>query len=193
MNKILVLIVGLIYSIMVFGQTTFYYCYDKKIEITVNPDKETCFYAKEDSVALKRMKSAFSGLIDARAECEHAHIIIYNYPTESDARLSKQRLVADTITNRHKVWPCYKFNGYDLYLMSGLGVTIKKDADYDLITTFMEKYKLKMDKVSEINPLRYYMDITVESPGNALEIANEIFETGLVTEAHPLFWMDMFQ
>ncbi|MBP5777607.1 MAG: hypothetical protein J6W56_08675 [Prevotella sp.] len=59
-----------------------------------------------------------------------------------------------------------------------LNVRLKKDEDIDLLTSYAEKYKLRIVGNSPLIPLLYALYVTPESDKSPMECANEMFESG---------------
>jgi hypothetical protein len=57
-------------------------------------------------------------------------------------------------------------------------VRLKKEEDFDLLTTYAEKYGLRIVKQDSLMPLWYILAITQNSEKSPLEYANELFESG---------------
>ena len=65
-----------------------------------------------------------------------------------------------------------------VYLTPYLLVKLKKEEDIDLLTSYIEKYKLQINYHSTYFPLSYTLSVTLDSEKSPLECANEMFESG---------------
>lgn len=65
-----------------------------------------------------------------------------------------------------------------VYLTPHLLVKLKKEEDIDLLTSYIEKYKLQITYHSLYFPLSYTLAVTLDSEKSPLECANEMFESG---------------
>lgn len=57
-------------------------------------------------------------------------------------------------------------------------VVLKKEEDEDLLTSYIEKYRLRISRHSPYVPLTYILALTLDSRRSPLEIGNEMFESG---------------
>jgi len=68
-----------------------------------------------------------------------------------------------------------------------IDVALKNVEDADLLTPYVEKYKLRnYGKYSEYLPLVYILILTPETEKNSLDIANEMYESGDFKYAEPM-------
>ncbi|MBP5770564.1 MAG: hypothetical protein J6W75_04295 [Bacteroidaceae bacterium] len=72
----------------------------------------------------------------------------------------------------------YTENKEEVYATPYLSVRLNKEQDIDLLTSYAEKYALKIIKQDSFLPLWYVLSITQNSEKSTLECANEIFESG---------------
>ena len=92
------------------------------------------------------------------------------------------------------ITPCY-YRDYDMieegyrecFLTPFIQVTLKKEEDIDLLTSYAEKYQLKILYANSYYPLVYTLHVTPESEASPLEIANEMYESGDFAESEPDF------
>ena len=64
-------------------------------------------------------------------------------------------------------------------------IKLKKEEDIDLLTPYLEKYKLKITSHSPYMPLYPILSLTLDSGIGPLECANEMFESGDFAESCP--------
>ena len=66
-----------------------------------------------------------------------------------------------------------------------LNVKIKKEQDIDLLNAYVEEYKLRFDDYKPLLELWYVLSVTPETEKDPLQVANELYETGLFAESEP--------
>jgi len=66
-------------------------------------------------------------------------------------------------------------------------IKLKKEEDIDLLTPYLEKYRLKIAWQSPWTPLAVHLSLTLDSEKGLLEIANEMFESGEFAGSRPSF------
>ncbi len=66
-------------------------------------------------------------------------------------------------------------------------ITLKKEEDIDLLTPYLEKYRIKIAWQSPWTPLAVDLSLTPDSEKGPLEIANEMFESGDFASSIPDF------
>ncbi|RRD88055.1 peptidase S8 [Bacteroides heparinolyticus] len=76
-------------------------------------------------------------------------------------------------------------DGYELGLSHLLYVKLKSEKDVEQLTKMANKFNVELIGNNEYMPLWYTLGCTKSSKGNALEIANIFYETGLFAEAQP--------
>lgn len=78
------------------------------------------------------------------------------------------------------VLPCYKNEyGDELVLTNYLNVELKKESDYPLLREKAMEYNLVITEQDKIMPRWYILSITPNTGKTSLEVANELYETGL--------------
>lgn len=81
-------------------------------------------------------------------------------------------------------------DGRDLTLTGYLNIKLNKSEDYPLLLSVLEKYKLEIVERNKFMPLWYTLRTTGVMSANALNIANEIFESGKFASSSPEFYGD---
>ena len=78
------------------------------------------------------------------------------------------------------VLPCYKNEyGDELVLTNYLNVELKKESDYPLLREKAVEYNLVITEQDKFMPRWYILSITPNTGKTSLEVANELYETGL--------------
>lgn len=81
---------------------------------------------------------------------------------------------------------CYLTEDKDeVFATPYMNVRLKKEQDLDLLTSYAEKYGLKIVKRDQLMPLWYILTITQDSEKNSLECANLLWESGLFAASVP--------
>lgn len=83
------------------------------------------------------------------------------------------------------VSPSYISNGKILGLSQFLYVKLKKESDLEILQNLSKKYGVEIVGQYEYMPLWYVLSCNKNSQGNALEIANKLFETGKFNSSQP--------
>lgn len=82
------------------------------------------------------------------------------------------------------VLPCYKNEyGDELVLTNYLNVELKKESDYPLLREKAVEYNLVITEQDKFMPRWYILSITPNTGKTSLEVANELYETGLFTSS----------
>ena len=81
-------------------------------------------------------------------------------------------------------------NNEEVFATPYLNIKLKKEEDKDLLTSYAEKYRLRIVSHSALMPLWYILSVTLESEKSPLECANELWETGYFAAAEPSFAAD---
>ena len=167
-------------SIQTMAQTDFYYYKDKKIPLIVNEDK-VCVTIPKDSgktrdrilanvkVLDKIKDEAFETFIITRSDFEK---LISQHSWEEDAK-------SVIITSS------YYYENKEVFASPYIYVKLKKEDDIDLLTSYAERYKLKIVRKSPLMPLWHILAVTQDSRKNVLECVNELWESGQFAASEP--------
>ena len=167
-------------SIQTMAQTDFYYYKDKKIPLIVNEDK-VCVTIPKDSgktrdrilanvkVLDKIKDEAFETFIITRSDFEK---LISQHSWEEDAK-------SVIITSS------YYYENKEVFASPYIYVKLKKEDDIDLLTSYAERYKLKIVRKSPLMPLWHILAVTQDSGKNVLECVNELWESGQFAASEP--------
>ena len=72
----------------------------------------------------------------------------------------------------------YTRNNKEVFASPYINVKLNKEEDLDLLSSYAEKYKLKIVMNLPLMPLWYILNITPDSEKSQLQIANELYESG---------------
>ena len=82
--------------------------------------------------------------------------------------------------------PCYRTKeGKEVFLTPYLSVRLKREQDIHLLSSYAEKYGLRIVCNSPLMPLWYVLSITSETGKNALDIANTLWESDDFKDSAP--------
>ena len=196
-RKNLLLLVCIFCSIYAVAQTNYYYdsYHGKKIPLTLNENKVLVSISKEydkyDMVS-ERIRANVQALYYSEGIEFFEFIFITWTDLEKLTSLDFWEEDAKSVI----ITPCY-YKEYGMvgverseinqeyFLSPYLWVKLKKEEDIDLLTSYAEKYKLKIDGNNPYYPLVYNLRVTQESEKNALECANEMYESGNFDVSEP--------
>lgn len=86
------------------------------------------------------------------------------------------------------VYPSYKTGGTnEMYMTNYVNVRVKKAEDKILLDSIACVYDLEMVCGYELMPMWYTLSVTENTEKSTLDVANEIFETGLFASSYPDF------
>lgn len=86
---------------------------------------------------------------------------------------------------------CYKDEYGKLVIPTGLiYVELKSDSDFSILRQTAEEHGCRIVNQNAFMPLWYTLQVTPQSDGDCVEVANMIYETGLFANAEPSFAFD---
>lgn len=168
----------------------YYWCDDVKVPLTINDDK--LFVVMETSVYNTSPISDFASNVKKLEKYTPLGIKsskdfrnTYNLTSftiekvlRKDANLKDATYIA----------PYYKTSdGFEMGITNVLSVKVTSDSDIDKLSTIAKEYNLDILGNNLYDTSIYYLSCTKESNGNALEIANSIYESGEFKYATPEF------
>ena len=164
-------------SIHATAQTYYYYGHynsDEKTPLTLNENKVCVYIYKDNKDVNERIRSnvqvlnsindeTFVGFIISRSDFEKL--------TSLDSWEEDTKSVIVTASY-------FTENNKEVYATPYLNVKLKKEEDIDLLTSYAEKYRLKIYMNLPLMPLWYILHVTPDSEKSQLQIANELYESG---------------
>ena len=181
---LLLLLLCISCSIHAIAQTDYYYYYyGNKIPLTLNEKKVVVSIPKENKDISERI------LLNVRVQAtlidEVFDIFIlsrsdYETLTSSDTWSEDSKFVILTpsfVTERKE----------EVYTTPYLNVRLKKEEDIDLLTKYVEQYKIRIIRNIPSMPLWYILSLTLESEKGPIECANELWESGNFASSTPEF------
>lgn len=179
MKKIIILLVLIFCFIpQMWSQNVYYYYNGNKKPLNENQTKFVSILPKTENVTLP----ASSGLMltDTISD-EYSFIRIY----EADSSESINESITTSLVT---LQPCYKTEeGFDLIPNGYINVKLKSDSDYSLLQSISEENGCIIVEQNPFMPLWYNLRVNADVEQNSVEIANDIYETGLFAASFPSF------
>lgn len=183
MGKKYIFIISLlvICSIEAFAQTTYYYYKGNRIPLTIDNSKVCLSIPKNKRyVSTKILKEL--QISDTIRDAEFDISII----RQSDLRRLSVTKSLEKESKNFLLSPIYRTNdGREVYLTPYLYVKLKRGQDIDVLASYAKDYNLRIVKSNPFLPLWYILSISPETGKNALDISNELWESGNFAAAAP--------
>lgn len=173
----------------------YYWCDGVKIPLTLNENKMYVLVETEkfESV-IKSTITNRGGLGTTRTIENHAALGIRSSKKVGVLRnltsFTLDNAKQKSINPKDVVYAASYFktsNGADIGITNIFSVQLKGDQDFAKLQKIAEEYNLDMLGENELDPSIYYLSCTKESKGNALEMANLMYESGAFDYATPEF------
>ena len=160
----------------------FYYYNGSKIPLTLNENKVVVSIPKECNETSERIQANVQVLTTIGDNDFDIFVI-----TRSDY---EQLISLDSWEEDERnvvLSSCYFVGRYNDEVAASpyLNVKIKKEQDIDLLNAYVEEYKLRFDDYKPLLEFWYVLSVTPESEKDPLQVANELYETGLFAESEP--------
>ena len=160
----------------------FYYYNGSKIPLTLNENKVVVSIPKECNETSERIQANVQVLTTIGDNDFDIFVI-----TRSDY---EQLISLDSWEEDERnvvLSSCYFVGRYNDEVAASpyLNVKIKKEKDIDLLNAYVEEYKLRFDDYKPLLELWYVLSVTPETEKDPLQVANELYETGLFAESEP--------
>ena len=82
--------------------------------------------------------------------------------------------------------PCYQtIEGIEVFATPYITVRLKSEQDFSLLSSYAEKHGLKVVQNDPLLPLWYILSVPPDNNGNAIEIANALWESGKFAASVP--------
>ena len=179
---LLVFLVLISCSIHTMAQTKYFY-YNKggKIPLTLNENKVVVHVSKENQEVSERVQENVQVLGKIQNESIDKYIISrsdYEKLTSLDTWEEYSKSVM--LTRSY-----YTERNVEVFETGNISVKIKKEEDFELLTSYIERYKLQITFHRPSMPLWYGLSITLDSGIGPLELANKLWETGDFASSEP--------
>lgn len=168
------------------AQECFYYCGAQKITLSRDYSHAVVFSPKnyEDSIHTTQLISIVRHIYDDN----------YNMTVISQTGRINFAEIQKSMPERSSetfVSPCYKDQYGKLVIPTGLiYVQLKSEADYPSLQKVAKEHSCRILHQNKFMPLWYTLQITPQSDGDCVEVANLMYETGLFESAEPSFAYD---
>lgn len=187
-RKINILIILLLIScpIGIIAQTSFYYYKGEQIPLTLNDSKVCVSIPKDKEDVHKELLKDIQVLDTIKDSYFDISIIRQSGFKQLSASTSWKKEAKSVLLS-----PCYRTKeGKEVFLTPYLNIRLKREQDINRLTSFAEKYGLRIVKKLSLMPLWYILSISSETGKNALDIANELWESGVFAASVPDFSSD---
>ena len=191
-RKLILILLFITCSIHAVAQSDYYYdsYYGTKIPLILNENKVLVCIPDDCEKVCERILANVQPFYSVTEFLGFSYLFITRTDLERLASLDFWEEDSKSVI----ITPCY-YRDYDMieeghresFLTPFLQVTLKKEEDIDLLTSCAEKYKLKILGANPYYPLVYNLHVTLESKKNALECANEMYESGDFSSSQPDF------
>ena len=173
------MILFIISSSITIAQTDYYYCLGTKFSLTLNENKVCISIPKDCDKTIKRIRGNVQ-VLKTIGDKTFDIIVI----TMSDFEKLTTMDFWDEDAKNVLLTSCYNTeNNEEVCATPYLNVELKREEDVDLLSSYAEKYKLRIVGNSSLLPLWYILAITQDSDINSLDCANELYESGDFAES----------
>ncbi len=183
MGKKYIFIISLlvICSIGAFAQTTYYYYKGNKIPLVINNDKVCLSTPKNKRLVCKELLKDVQVQDTIRDTVFDISIIQQSDLGKISVSKSWKKYSKSVLLS-----PSYRTKeGREVYLTPYLYVKLKREQDVDLLASYAKNHNLRIVKRNSFLPLWYILSISPETGKNALDISNELWESGSFAAAAP--------
>ena len=177
----LTIIIVISCSIHAIAQTDYYYYKGKKIPLIVNENKICVSISKDNKDTNDRIRANVQILDTIRDETFETFIISrsdFKKLTALDSWEDDSKSVI--LTSSY-----YTKNNKEVFASPYFYVKLKKEEDIDLLTSYADKYRLKVVKQNSFMPLWYILAVTKDCNKNVLECVNSLWESGDFATSEP--------
>ena len=178
---ILLLLLLISCSVGAIAQTTYYYYKGNKIPLTIDNNKVCLSIPKNKRDISKELLKDVQVLDTIRDTVFDISIIQQSDFKRLSATKSWKKEAKSILLS-----PSYRTNeGREIYLTPYLYVKLKREQDIDILASCAKDYNLRIVKRNSFLHLWHILSITLESSQNALDISNELWESGHFAASAP--------
>lgn len=180
---ILILLLLISCSIGTIAQTSYYYYKGMHIPLILNESKVCVSILKnKKEISTELLKSI--KILDKKNAADYELFTIQQSDLQKISALSLWEGEAKSIL----LSPCFRtIDSTEVFLTPYFNVRLKREQDINLLSSYAERYGLRIVKQNSFMPLWYGLSISSKTGKNALEIANELWESGLFAASSPNF------
>lgn len=170
---LLMLLFAIFCTTQAIAQTDYYYYNGTKIPLTLNENKVIVSILKDCYEISERIRSNVQNIGTIKDETFDIFII-----TRSEFEKLTSLDFWEEDAKSVILTSCYfTEDNFEVAVSPYLNVKLKKEEDTDLLTSYLEKYKLRISYQS-LFTFWYVLYITPDSEKSPLECANELYESG---------------
>ena len=172
----------------------YFYSGGKKVSIQVVTDRIAIRWRKAvDKTMLKSLVGQYERLDDTKEIVEFPDQRITIIPlrkalTRQNLSSFMLQLSSDALVEQVGTVILVNSSNAPMVMTNRLVLQFKKDIANGKMREVLEKYELETVRVSKQRPGRMVLQLKEGSGGNVLDIANRLYESGLVKFAHPDFY-----
>ncbi len=156
------------------AQKEFYYYQGKKIPLTLNENKVCVSIPKTCNKTSESIQANVKVLTTIEDNTFDIFVI-----TRSDyEKLSSLDSWGEDAKSVILTSAYFTEDNEEVYSTPYLNIKLKKEEDKDLLTSYAEKYRLRIHSQNAFMPLWYILSVTLDSEKSPMECANELFESG---------------
>ena len=184
MSKKQFFIILLLISVHVraFAQSPFFYYYKgSPIPLSLNENKVCVSFPNDKGIACNDILSNINVLDTIRDDFFNISIIQQSDVDKLTASANRKKefnsmLISPTF---------FTEEGNEVFLTPYLSVRLKREEDYNILLSYVEKYNLRIVKKNSFLPLWYLLSISHATSMNTLDVANAIWESNLFAASVP--------
>lgn len=184
---LLMMLCFILCSIHAIAQTDYYYYYQgEKIPLTLNEDKVCVSIPEKCNDISERFFANVQILTSKKGDTFNFFVITQSdYEKITSLDFWKEDAKSVIVTSSY-----FTENNDEVFETPYLTVKLKNEQNIDLLNSYIEEYKFRIVRNSQISPLWYTLSITPDSEKSSVECANELYETGNFASSMPDFVSD---
>ncbi len=188
MKKAINLLIGLIISIPMFAQTSYFYSKGQRIPVILDPTRVSVLISKTSNLNVTQRVPANTTVVKTCVSHLFNFSVIENVNYGATLLNYMQSSVG---TTNNIVLPCYKdTDGEPLILSERIDVKLQNLAQVSMLYSAVNSLKLRLVGQDPYMPLWYMVEITPQTGMNTIEVARQLYEIGHFAEAYPNFHID---
>lgn len=176
---------------------SYYWLGGEKISIVQEVDKYVIMYFKEDEISIQKSLKEKNVVTSKSEDFILSEISFKTSDKIKNSSLLNRKIRTTTLSGSVKdvsnilsksiyYVPCYKFtNGQEVKFSNLLYVKLKSKNDFSLLEKTVEKFAIQILGESKSIEDLYFLACSDNNHGNAIEIANQIHESGFFEYASP--------
>ena len=165
----------------VTAQADYYYYNGKKIPLTLNENKVCISMPKSIEDMCERILANVQVLNTIKDDTFYIVVIsLSDFEKLASLDFWEEYSRSVILTSSY-----FTEEGREVFSTPYLTVRLKRSQDIDLLTTYAEKYRLRIVGNSQFLPLWYILNVSPESGKSPLECANEMYESGDFSSSVP--------